>query len=286
MKVFIRFIGWLSLIVTIGLYGYSLFLVNFDFAPSISLFLGFIKAPIFYINFLLENGVNTALSTIVTLTVAGLGLLLTLVIVFKKLFQKRIIGALIWLLVSGAFTYFAVGLLVPTFSLTNDDTTFIRAATYALSLVQSGSYEVLLFTVGLLFLLTGSLFLLSFAQILPKKRKTKSNKVTVQVQESVPSIPVAPQVNLETNDAQDGSLSELVKLVLAEEIQAMKQPSAPGGYYPQPANPYGYQVDPNLIRRIVSEELIRFQSLYISRAEVQTMLAQEIALLKAKLNIK
>jgi hypothetical protein len=285
MKKFISFLGWFALLVTIGVYGYSLFLVNFDFSPSLTLFSGFVKAPFFYVNDLLENGFNTALSTIVTLSVGGLGLVLTLILVFKKLFQKRIIGSLVWLLISGGFTYFAVGLLVPTFSLTNDDTTFVRAATYALSLFESGAYEELLLTVGILFLLTGSLFLLSFAQLLPKKRKAKTQKVVVEEKVEPTTIPVAPQVNQPEPEAQDGSLSELVKLVLAEEIQAMKQPTA-GGYYPQNPNPYGYQVDPNLIRRIVSEELIRFQTLYISRAEVQTMLAQEIALLKAKLNIK
>jgi hypothetical protein len=61
--------------------------------------------------------------------------------------------------------------------------------------------------------------------------------------------------------------------------------------YPVPnmgvaANPYASSIDLNLVRRIVIEELAKFQGQYISRAEAQALIAQEIAMIKAQLRIK
>jgi hypothetical protein len=51
-------------------------------------------------------------------------------------------------------------------------------------------------------------------------------------------------------------------------------------------NPYASSIDLNLVRRIVIEELAKFQGQYISRAETQALIAQEIAMIKAQLRIK
>jgi hypothetical protein len=284
MKKFIQYLGWTTLLLAVILYGYSLFLLNFDFNPSVTLFIGFMKGPILYVDNLLNYGANIPVQTIVRVILALLGFIFSIVVVVKNLLIKKVFRAIVFILVSFSFTYFSIGLFVGTFSLTNDDDNFIRAVSYGLSLFENGSFEELLLTVGILFLLTGSLFLLSFAELLSDGTKInnysagqKSNKKT--------SIPVAPQLIHSDQEAQDTSLTELVKLVLAEEIQAMKDPSI-SPHYNQNSNQYGYPFDPNLMRRIVSEELARSQNLYITRTEAQTLLAQEVSDLKAKLKIK
>jgi len=126
----------------------------------------------------------------------------------------------------------------------------------------------------------------------PRLAKTgKSKKVVVKklnVQTSEVPIPASsqplsqapsitnsvPAASVSNSDLQ---LTELVKLVLAEELSGGR----PSYNSFMPAGG-----DANLVRRIVAEELAKFQSHFITRAEAQALVAQELAALKAHLKIK
>jgi len=60
--------------------------------------------------------------------------------------------------------------------------------------------------------------------------------------------------------------------------QGFNQPNQP--------NPYATNVDVQLVRRIVAEEIAKYQGQFISRPEVQTLIAQEILMIKSQLKIK
>lgn len=119
----------------------------------------------------------------------------------------------------------------------------------------------------------------------PKKvvvKKTKAqaleSSVAASAQPLAQATPITAPIPAPAPSNSDLQLTELVKLVLAEELTGARQPAY---------NPYASSaMDPNLIRRIVAEELAKFQTHFITRAEAQTLVAQEIAALKAQLKVK
>ena len=119
-----------------------------------------------------------------------------------------------------------------------------------------------------------------------KPKKVVVKKLNVQTSEvSIPasSQPLSQDPSITTSVPassvlnSDLQLTELVKLVLAEELSGGR--SSYNSFMPA-------GVDANLVRRIVAEELAKFQSHFITRAEAQALVAQELAALKAQLKIK
>jgi hypothetical protein len=116
-------------------------------------------------------------------------------------------------------------------------------------------------------------------KVVVKKLNVKTSEVSIpassQPLSQDPSITTSvPAASVLNSDLQ---LTDLVKLVLAEELSGGR----PTYNSFMPAG-----VDANLVRRIVAEELAKFQSHFITRAEAQALVAQELAALKAQLKIK
>jgi hypothetical protein len=139
---------------------------------------------------------------------------------------------------------------------------------------------------GLIFL---ALFLTYLLGLTAKRRIKIQSAPTIPlsptVQPSLQPATVAPNAN-SSND----TLSELVKVVMQEELNLMRntQQIYPNQGLNQPsiANPYASNLDVQLVRRIVAEEIAKYQGQFMSRPEVQTLIAQEISMIKSQLKIK
>jgi len=55
---------------------------------------------------------------------------------------------------------------------------------------------------------------------------------------------------------------------------------------PSQVNPYANNIDVQLVRRIVAEEVAKYQGQFVGRSEVQNLIAQEILMIKSQLKIK
>lgn len=149
--------------------------------------------------------------------------------------------------------------------------------------------------IGTLFL-GGALGLIYFALFLTYMLGlTAKRRLKIQ---TAPKIPLSPKVQSSLQPAtvtanetsSSDSLSELVKVVMQEELNLMRNTQQ---IYPNQglnqsnqANPYASNIDVQLVRRIVAEEVTKYQGQFMSRPEVQTLIAQEILTIKSKLKIK
>jgi len=52
------------------------------------------------------------------------------------------------------------------------------------------------------------------------------------------------------------------------------------------SNPYASNLDIQLVRRVVAEEFAKHQGQFVTRQDMQTLLAQEILMIKSQLKIK
>jgi hypothetical protein len=120
---------------------------------------------------------------------------------------------------------------------------------------------------------------------------TAKRRVKIRV---VTSIPLSPAVqpslqpgsvtpNAATNT---DTLSDLVKAVMQEELNLMRNTQQSNPNQPNQTNPYTNNIDVQMIRRLVTEEVAKFQSQFMSRAEVQSLIAQETLMIKSALKIK
>jgi hypothetical protein len=139
---------------------------------------------------------------------------------------------------------------------------------------------------GLIFLA----LLLTYILGLTAKRRVKVQAapkipLTPTVQSTLQPATVAPNV-----PSSSDSLSELVKVVMQEELNLMRNTQQiypnQGLNQPSQVNPYASNIDVQLVRRIVAEEVAKYQSQFMSRSEVQTLIAQEILMIKSQLKIK
>jgi hypothetical protein len=90
-----------------------------------------------------------------------------------------------------------------------------------------------------------------------------------------------------TNDSlSNDTLSELVKAMMQEELNLMRNPQQMYPNQPNQTNPYTNNIDVQMVRRIVTEEVTKFQSQFMSRAEAQSLIAQEILMIKSQLKLK
>jgi hypothetical protein len=142
---------------------------------------------------------------------------------------------------------------------------------------------------GLIYLVLFLTFLLG----LTAKRRVKVQKV-----QAAPKIALTPTVQPTLQPAtvtpnaasSSDSLSELVKVVMQEELNLMRNTQQiypnQGLNQPSQVNPYANNIDVQLVRRIVAEEVAKNQGLFVSRSEVQNLIAQEILMIKSQLKIK
>ena len=142
---------------------------------------------------------------------------------------------------------------------------------------------------GLIYLVLFLTFLLG----LTAKRRVKVQKV-----QATPKIALTPTVQPTLQPAtvtpnapsSSDTLSELVKVVMQEELNLMRNTQQiypnQGLNQPTQVNPYANNIDVQLVRRIVAEEIAKNQGLFVSRSEVQNLIAQEILMIKSQLKIK
>jgi hypothetical protein len=214
--------------------------------------------------------------------------IIALIVGFKK---SRPILALTAFVSVIAFSLFGVSLLIP-------NPEFSDARFYELVLNNSTQEALSFVDLSLLVAPVGfgllSLFVVFLMVIFAKKRgvsQPKLAKVNSNKPAKVADIPsstshlvtATPIVSAPAAaSGNEDNLSELVKMVMQEELNAMR--STQNSYARGNNNAYNNPVDVNVIRRIVTEEVAKIQT--VSRSEVQSLIAQEITLLKSKLKIK
>jgi hypothetical protein len=271
------------------------FMNNFNFTALTTIIIylwdGFLAYVIEFattLNFNLNGG--SAVVDYIILGGLGLSLVLALVVIIRGFIVRRpLLGILAGLSI---VDFFSVGV---SSIILNNDFTGGRFVNYLIDLFESDSINTLFyaatFALTLLALLT--IFLLGM-----------TSKAKAIVAKKVVTLPLSPSINQPlpvqptlqpTSPASTVSqpttgdnLSELVKVVMQEELNMMRNTQQ---IYPSPnmgvaVNPYASSIDLNLVRRIVMEELAKFQGQYISRAEAQALIVQEIAMIKAQLRIK
>jgi hypothetical protein len=278
-----------------GVYG---FMNNFNYGDLtsilISLWDGFLAYVIEFattLDFNLNGG--NAIVDYIILGGLGLSLLLALIVLVRGFIVRRPLLGLI-----AAFSiidFFSIGV---SFGILND--AFVtsngnRFVLYLLDLFSTDQINTLFYAATFGFALLALLMIYLLGMTSKAKAKVAKKASTVKltptinqplpVQPTLQTAPVAPTPN---QPATGDNLSELVKVVMQEELNMMRNTQQ---IYPVPnmnvaPNPYASSIDLNLVRRIVIEELAKFQGQYISRAEAQALIAQEIAMIKAQLRIK
>ena len=290
----------ISLLAFVGLTGFALLKSEFEFVQVLQPFLSLFNAPIQFALPVIEARDFTDVEVLGLgglIAIAFIGGLVSLIL---KISKRRLMAGLTSLVLTVLSAYLIVAMIVPYFSVLNDGVGIGRYAFYIGDIISSGSFDAdLFYTIldngSLVPLLALDILLLLTLNALFSKGKTSKVVTKVKVKKVPDSkkvvvadvgnkvlptqpAPVGPVTPAPSTLTTDTTLSELVRLVMAEEVQALKNSPSYGST--------NTQVDAALIRRIVAEELSRFQVHFISRAEVQTILAQEIALLKLSLNIK
>jgi hypothetical protein len=282
---------WLTSIVFVGIliatYGY---LNNFVFDGLINPL--WLLVNVFYpfaMDFLTTYNLQGTTNMLVVGGTA-LGLFLAIIALIKGIVTRRYILGIASGLAVGALFVYGVSLIIVTPELTQGRFVYFLLDGFTTNGVNTLFLVALL---GFIYLVLFLTFLLGITSQKPNKQKAvqdhpasalpplSGQPATAATFSPTPSI----QPNASTQSADN--LSELVKVVMAEELNLLRanQPIYPTPGYPQPMNVYP-PMDANMIRRIVAEELAKFQSHYISRPEVQTLIAQEISNLKIQLKIK
>ena len=135
------------------------------------------------------------------------------------------------------------------------------------------------------------IFLLGITLKAKVAKKVSTIKLTPTINQPIPVQPTLQQATVTPNaPSSNDSLSELVKVVMQEELNLMRntQQIYPNQALNQPSqvNPYASNIDVQLVRRIVAEEVAKYQGQFVSRSEVQNLIAQEILMIKSQLKIK
>lgn len=282
----------LSIAIMNGIYG---FMNNFNYSALttiiLSLWDGFLAYVLDFattLSFNLNGG--NAIVDYIILGSLGFSLVLALVVLIRGLIVRRpLFGFIAALSIVG---FFSVGVSA---IILNNDFTGGRFVFFLLDLFATDPINTLFFAATFAFTLLALLmvFLLGITAK-AKVKASKKVKVAPLTPSQNPTLPVQPTLQTTTSSptvAQPNTsdnLSELVKVVMQEELNMMRntQQIYPGPTMGVPANPYANSIDINVVRRIVIEELAKFQGQYISRAEAQTLIAQEIAMIKSQLRIK
>ena len=262
----------LFLAVIVATFG---FLTNFDFTNlniriMLDTYLGYVLP-------LISNFSLSGLTNLIVIGGTGLGLLLGLVAFIRSLFVNRLLPGFLALLAVSVLFALGVSLIIPSPDLAGQRYLLVILDGLSNDLVNT---LFLAATIGFIFLSLLMTFLLGLtAKRKQKKPVTPVIPLTPSLNASAPT-PSAPASNPDT-------LSELVKVVMQEELSMMRNSQPTYGMPAMaPTNPYASTMDLNLVRRIVVEELSKLQGQFISRAEVQALIAQEITLLQAQFKRK
>ncbi len=227
-------------------------------------------------------------TSLIILSGTAFAILIGFVAFIRGFIVRRPLSGLMAFLAINAFFAIGVSLIIVNPDLPNGR--FI----YLLINGLSSDFIYTLFLGGMLGFILLSLLMIFLLGITTKAKvakKVSTVKLTPTINQPLPvqptlqTAPVTPSTN---QPATGDNLSELVKVVMQEELNMMRNTQQ---IYPVPnmgvaSNPYASSIDLNLVRRIVIEELAKFQGQYISRAEAQALIAQEIAMIKAQLRIK
>jgi hypothetical protein len=144
---------------------------------------------------------------------------------------------------------------------------------------------------GFLFISLSLIFVLGLTvnrRVLVKVESApKVEYFTPTFQPSLQPATVTPNPNASTSN---DTLSDLVKAMMQEELNLMRNTQqiypTQGLNQPNQSNPYANNIDVQMIRRIVGEEIAKSHGQFISRADVQALIAQEVSMIKSQLKLK
>jgi hypothetical protein len=225
---------------------------------------------------------------LIILSGVAFGILIGLVAFIRGLIVRKPLSGLMALLAINAFFAIGVSLIIvnPDFS----NGRFI----YVLINGLSSNFIYYFFTVGILGFILLSLLMIFLLGITIKAKvakKVSTIKLTPTINQPIPVQPILQPATVTPNaPSSSDTLSELVKVVMQEELNLMRNTQQiypnQGLNQPSQVNPYANNMDVQLVRRIVAEEVAKNQGLFVSRSEVQNLIAQEILMIKSQLKIK
>lgn len=245
-----------------------------------------ILLPTMYLDFIREFLTSFDFGGTTNLLILGgtaLGVLVGLIAMIRGFAVRRPLSGILALVAATDLAALGVSLVIVNPDFPRERFIWVLVDGFSSDLIET------LFLAGALGLIFLALFLTFVLGFTAKKR------VKVQV---APTIPLTPTIQPSLQPAtvtpnapsSSDTLSELVKVVMQEELNQMRntQQIYPNQGFNQPnqPNPYATNVDVQLVRRIVAEEIAKYQGQFISRPEVQTLIAQEILMIKSQLKIK
>jgi hypothetical protein len=259
------------------------FLNEFNFDPLTE---PLILLPTMYLDFIREFLTSFDFGGTTNLLILGgtaFGVLVGLIAMIRGFAVRRPLSGILALVAATDLAALGVSLIIVNPDFPRERFIWVLVDGFSSDLIET------LFLAGALGLIFLALFLTFVLGFTAKKR------VKVQV---APTIPLTPTIQPSLQPAtvtpnapsSSDTLSELVKVVMQEELNQMRntQQIYPNQGFNQPnqPNPYATNVDVQLVRRIVAEEIAKYQGQFISRPEVQTLIAQEILMIKSQLKIK
>jgi len=266
--------------ILVGTYG---FLNDFNFDALVEPFILVSTMFFDYMGAFLTTFDFAGTNALVILGLTAFGILIGLIAMIRGFVVRRPLSGMIALIASTEL--FA---LVASFMIINPE---FPKDVFFWVLVDGFSTDL----IGSLFL-SGAFLLIFLSLILTLMLGlTATRRVKLQ---TAPKIPLTPTVQPTLQPAtvtpnaasSSDTLSELVKVVMQEEINLMRntQQMYPNQGLNQPSqvNPYSSNIDVQMIHRIVAEELAKYQGQFISRPEVQTLITQEISMIKSQLKLK
>ena len=245
-----------------------------------------ILLPTMYLDFIREFLTSFDFGGTTNLLILGgtaLGVLVGLIAMIRGFAVRRPLSGILALVAATDLAALGVSLIIVNPDLPKGRFIWVLIDGFSSDLIET------LFLAGALGLIFLALFLTFVLGFTAKKR----DKVQV-----APTIPLTPTIQPSLQPAtvtpnapsSSDTLSELVKVVMQEELNQMRntQQIYPNQGFNQPnqPNPYATNVDVQLVRRIVAEEIAKYQGQFISRPEVKTLIAQEILMIKSQLKIK
>jgi hypothetical protein len=259
------------------------FLNDFNFAPLVdplillpTMFLDYVRA--FLTSFNVSGTTN-----LLVLGGTAFGVFIGLIAMIRGFMVRRPLSGILALIASTDLFALGVSLIIINPDLPRGRFLWVIVDGFSTDLIGT------LFLGGALGLIFLALFLTYVLGLTAKRR--------VKIQPA-PTIPLSPTIQPSLQPAtvtpnassSNDTLSELVKVVMQEELNLMRNTQQiypnQGVSQPSQSNPYASNIDVQLIRRIVAEEIAKQQSQSISRPEVQTLIAQEISMIKSQLKIK
>lgn len=268
--------------VLVGVYG---FLNAFVFTDLLNLFMAIPNLILayfteFFSTFNLAGGTN-----IVILAGTTVGLLLGLFSLVRGFIARRPLAGLIAAIAVSVLLASGVSLLM----VNPDYFGGVSLLNFLIAGLSSNLVGTLMLggALGLVFVILLFTFILGVtAKKRIKVKKTKKIPLAPKLQSTLqPATVTAP-----ATPSSDG-LSELVKVVMQEELNMMRNtqqvyPNNQGFNPATPSNPYASNLDIQLVRRVVAEEFAKFQGQFVTRQDMQTLIAQEILMIKSQLKIK